>query len=369
MLEDETEKAKQLVRTDAYQMSVSEIVNMYRDEELIINPNFQRLYRWEIGQKSNLIESFLLGIPIPSIFVFEKENAKWELIDGLQRTSTILEFMGYLKDPDSGELLPPIALVATKYLPSLDRVVWEKSNRIDLPVKHQVEIGSTYQLAIRRSRLSVEILKRPSSNETKFELFQRLNAGGTQANAQELRNVIIIMVNEEYFKFIKDCSLNNNFLNVLSPSEDQLEKQRDTEYVSRFLVHTFVDYNSRLDVEEFIDTNIVDLAIEGKTKEAKSSFDKTFKFLDDAFGGNALRRFKDGTPTGRVLLAAYECIAVGISRNLNNIESKGDPLEFVKERIESFWKEDEIEQFFVAGLRGTARIQRTVPYGANWFSV
>ena len=77
------------------------------------------MFRWEIGQKSKLIESILLGIPIPSIFVFERQDAKWELIDGLQRISTILEFMGQLKHPVTNYLEPPTALVATYYLPSL----------------------------------------------------------------------------------------------------------------------------------------------------------------------------------------------------------------------------------------------------------
>ena len=90
MLDKEIEVATRLVKTDAYQMSVGEFVNMYKDGELIINPDFQRLFRWEIGQKSKLIESILLGIPLPSIFVFEKDDAKWELIDGLQRISTLL---------------------------------------------------------------------------------------------------------------------------------------------------------------------------------------------------------------------------------------------------------------------------------------
>jgi uncharacterized protein with ParB-like and HNH nuclease domain len=92
MLKDEIDNAQRRVRTDAYQMSIGEVINMYRDGELIINPDFQRLFRWEIGQKSRLIESLLLGIPIPSIFVFETEESKWELIDGLQRISTLLEF-------------------------------------------------------------------------------------------------------------------------------------------------------------------------------------------------------------------------------------------------------------------------------------
>lgn len=73
------------MRTDAYQMSIGEIVNMYSEKEITIDPEFQRLFRWDIGQKSKLIESLLLGIPLPSIFVFENEEGGWELIDGLQR--------------------------------------------------------------------------------------------------------------------------------------------------------------------------------------------------------------------------------------------------------------------------------------------
>jgi hypothetical protein len=102
MLSAEIEKAQRLVRTDAYQMSFGEIVNMYDNREIIIDPEFQRLFRWDIGQKSKFVESLLLGIPVPSIFVFEKEDGSWELIDGLQRISTILEFMGRLRSPDGG---------------------------------------------------------------------------------------------------------------------------------------------------------------------------------------------------------------------------------------------------------------------------
>src|ERR1700740_3690832 len=116
MLEKEIDDAQRLVKTDAYQMSIGEVINMYRDGELVINPDFQRLFRWEIGQKSKLIESLLLGIPLPSIFVFEKEDSKWELIDGLQRISTLLEFMGELKDPSTDQPQPPTPRVATKYL-------------------------------------------------------------------------------------------------------------------------------------------------------------------------------------------------------------------------------------------------------------
>ena len=68
MLSQEIENAQRSVGTDAYQMSVGEIVSMYDNREIVIDPEFQRLFRWDIGQKSKLIESLLLGIPLPPIF-------------------------------------------------------------------------------------------------------------------------------------------------------------------------------------------------------------------------------------------------------------------------------------------------------------
>lgn len=370
MLKDEIENAQRLVRTDAYQLSVGEVVNMYRNGEFIINPDFQRLFRWEIGQKSKLIESLMLGIPIPSIFVFEKDDSTWELVDGLQRISTLLEFMGELRDPTTHALRPPVALVATKYLPSLNNVVWEKSDQvIDVSIEDQQEFTGPQQLSIKRSRLSVEILKRPSDNETKYDLFQRLNAGGTAANPQELRNCIIIMVNDNYAKFMRSLSESGDFLAVLSASEDQIEKQRHMEYVSRFLVHTYITYGGKLDVEEFIDEGIVQLAAQNETQQAGATFNTTFSLLNQALGANALRRIKNNQPLGRVGLAAFECIAIGVAKNIVYVQSKQNPVEHVRQRVHEFWNTPNIDNFFASGLRGTVRIQRTVPFGEEWFSV
>ena len=368
MLKDEIEAAQRLVKTDAYQLSIGEVINMYKEKEFVINPDFQRLFRWEIGQKSKLIESLLLGIPLPSIFVFEKEDATWELIDGLQRISTLLEFMGELRDP-AGQLRPPTALVATKYLPSLDKAVWEKSENIpDVPVDEQTPLTGPQQLALKRSRLSVEILKRPSENATKYDLFQRLNAGGIAANAQELRNCIIIMVSSQYAAFMRGLAESEPFLNVLSASEDQIEKQRHMEYVSRFLVHTYVPYDGKLDVEEFIDEGIVRLAGANETQQAGAAFNATFALLNQAHGNNSLRRFQNGIPSGRVGLAAFEAIAVGVAKNIIQIQGKANPTEYVRQRILDLWQSPAVQNFYTAGLRGTIRIQRTVPFGAEWFA-
>ncbi|WP_424136320.1 DUF262 domain-containing protein [Roseomonas chloroacetimidivorans] len=367
MLKQEVESAQRAVRTDAYQMSIGEVVSMYREGDLVINPNFQRLFSWNDSQKSKLIESLLLGIPIPSIFVFETEDARWELIDGLQRISTVLEFMGILKDTKAGTEYPPSVLEATKYLPSLHNVVWEKSDRVtDVPLEEQVELDKSYQLTIRRARIGVEILKRPSDNNTKYDLFQRLNAGGTQANAQELRNCIVIMVNEAYFNFMQNLAEIDDFRTVVAATEDQIERQRHMEYAARFLVHNYVEYDGRLDVEEYIDNGILKLAVANEQVEARYRFSETFKLLRGVFGGNALRRITAGTHSGRVTLVAFESIAVGIGKNINEILALPDPQEFVRGKVSDFWREPVAN--LSQGMRGTTRIQKTITFGNEWFN-
>jgi hypothetical protein len=117
-LADEIQARSTEIHTDAYSMSFGELMNLYQSGELDIHPEFQRFFRWTIEQKSRLIESILLGIPLPSIFVAQRRDGVWDVIDGLQRLSTVFQFAGILKDED-GAQVSPLQLTATKYLPSL----------------------------------------------------------------------------------------------------------------------------------------------------------------------------------------------------------------------------------------------------------
>ena len=101
-------------------MSLGELSNLYVEGDLDIHPEFQRFFRWSEEQRSRLIESLLLGIPIPSIFVYQRRSdAVWDVIDGLQRLSTVFELMCLLKDEDD-QHIEPGRLKATRYLPSLE---------------------------------------------------------------------------------------------------------------------------------------------------------------------------------------------------------------------------------------------------------
>jgi len=342
------------------------VVNMYDNEEIVINPEFQRLFRWSISQKSKFIESLLLGIPVPSIFVFERNDASWELIDGLQRLSTILEFMGKLRIIDG--IKPPSILDATTYLPSLYNTVWEESDAIiGVPLQDQRPLAKDMQLAIRRSRIGVEILKRPSDNKTKFDLFQRLNAGGTQTNAQEVRSCIMVMTNPDGYRQVKRAAELNSFIDVLTISEDQKKKQRHIEYAVRFLVHYGIPYDGKLDIEEFMDAGIVKLLGSGELANSVEAMTATFSLLNACLGSDSLKRWDGEKHVGKVGLVGLEGISVGIAKNLSSIMSRSDANSYLQDRIKNFWLQEEVDKFTLPGLRGTTRIQRTIPFGETWF--
>ncbi len=116
-LDLEVSTARKKIFRDGYDMSFGELASMYERGELVIAPEYQRLFRWDDTKKTRFIESLLLNIPIPPIFVFSDKAGRWELVDGLQRVSTVLEFMGLLKDAD-GKLLPRSSCDGTSLLPA-----------------------------------------------------------------------------------------------------------------------------------------------------------------------------------------------------------------------------------------------------------
>ncbi len=211
-------------------MSVGEILNLYKESELDIHPEFQRVFRWSDGQKSRLIESLLLGIPLPPIYVASNESGVWEVIDGVQRLSTIFEFMGELRGPvsensDELSLKKPITLEGTKHLPALDGVKYENMDPI-------------LKLEFKRTRLDVKILAREEggSQSGKFDLFERLNTYGAVLSPQELRNCILVSLNSHMYRELKKLAEDEHFLACTLLSEAQLLEKYDMDLTLRFLV-------------------------------------------------------------------------------------------------------------------------------------
>jgi hypothetical protein len=404
MLKDEIDEAKRSVNTDTVQITIGEIANMYASNELNIIPDFQRLFRWTPERKSNFVESILIGIPIPPAFVYENENGTWELIDGLQRISTVLEFMGLLRDPETGQKRRS-RLIKTKYLASLDGVVWETSGDPimeevferpdeDFEAPEVLQGGETaamqetaeseiteihtderaldkaLQLFFRRHRIDFQILKHPSDPKTKFDLFQRLNRGGAYANEQEVRTCSMVLANPVFTAKLRTFSKNEDFQRIFQVTEAQRQNQKDLEYAVRIVAHTYEEFERGRDVQEFLDQAIIKIMGEHDADEVLATVGWPISTLRRLFGDNALNPPKDKrlNVANRFSLRALEGIVVGLARHKREIQMKDDPDGFVRERVSSFWSQPEILTMAAPGLRGTVRLQRSVAFGAKWFA-
>jgi uncharacterized protein with ParB-like and HNH nuclease domain len=180
-LQSEIDLHRKEIRCDRYSMSIGEWISLYEQREIEIYPGFQKALRWSEPQKIKLIESILLGIPIPPICVYQLKSGIWEVVDGLQRLSTIYQFVGILRDAD-GSLIPPFTLQKTEHLPSLAGKIWKDKEHPEGSIQ-----GFTPEerLLIKKAKIDVNIVLEGSNKQFKYDLFQRLNTRRIYPNFQE----------------------------------------------------------------------------------------------------------------------------------------------------------------------------------------
>lgn len=366
-LDKEILKARKEIVADGYEMSFGEVMNLYRDAELIISPSFQRLFRWDTARKSRFIESLLLGIPIPPIFVFQNPEGEWELIDGLQRISTVFEFAGLLRLPD-GKLAKPSVLEGTKFLPSLEGMYWELKGQ-----QKGAEIGKAQQIQIKRARLRVEILKPESEPTAKYELFQRLNTGGVGLSEQEVRNCVAVMLNKSFYDWMIEVSIYPAFVTTTDQTPEAIKKQSAIELVLRLVAFRHVKYDHSLDVHPYLDDALINLATGqianfSMNKEEKV-LKRTFDLLNAVFGSKAFKRWDGYDFKGKFLMSLFEVIATGVSWNIDAIEKMPDneKRDFLQEKARELWTHTDFIRNSGAGIRGTTRLSKLLPMAAAWF--
>ena len=356
-LEQEIDAARRRVVSDGYDMSVGELISLYKEDELIINPTYQRYFRWDDSQKTRFIESLLLAIPTPPIFVSQQPDGTWELIDGLQRLSTVLEFVGVLKD-NGGRVRDPSSLGGTNLVPSLAGVTWES-------------LLGAHRLDIKRSRMRVEILKKESDQEAKFELFQRLNTGGSHLSGQEVRNCVLVMVNQDFHDWLKELIEDPSFKDTVVISELKRQEQWDMEIALRYIAYRHHPYSSGLDVNEYLDQAALKLAremtSEDKNQEEKH-FHSSFKLLAAALDGDAFKKWNGQEHVGGFLISGFDAIAHGVANNLETILDRTDATSWVQNKVRSIWQEPEFQQYSGQGVRGTTRLKHLLPFGVGYFS-
>jgi uncharacterized protein with ParB-like and HNH nuclease domain len=319
-LELEISENSKKVHAAEMKMSIGEITNLYRDNEIIIRPEFQRLFRWGIAQKSRFIESILIGIPIPPIFVQQKENGVWEIIDGLQRISTILQFVGLLED-EHKNIINAEPLIKTKFLSSLEGIYFKHFESISESKDNC--FSKEIQLIFKRVPLGVEIIKRESDSTTKYELFDRLNSGGSSLTEQEIRNAIFLTEKPFAIKLIDKLSKENNFRNTTTLSDKDTNGAYDKELILRFFAYVqipdkFKEYGGS--VKEFLDGYLNDHIKEDELNILENEFNDFFNFIHDNFEENSFRTRKNDKYIKGFKISKYEALVIGLKDQFDKLD-------------------------------------------------
>ena len=363
-LQEEIDLKAKEIHTENLSMSIGEIISLYTEEDLDIHPEFQRFYRWNVPQKSKLIESILLNIPIPSIFVAQRTDGVWDVVDGLQRLSTIFEFLGILKN-EKNEKIKSLKLTETNLLPSLKDKYWENED-------DEISFNDAQRRYFKRSRLNFVIIQKESDTSSKYELFQRLNTGGSSLTPQEVRNCLLIMNDETYFEKLKSLSEFPAFLNTVNITEKNIDEQYEKELVTRFLVLRKANANelsSINDLSNYLDQNIIDFfneTTEEEWQKIKLDFERTFTLLEDCLGDNVFKRYniENDKFYGGFIVSAYEMIAINISKNIDYWEINKVQ---VVDRIKECWRLISSREISWKGYSASGRLPKTLKIGEEIF--
>lgn len=168
---------------------------------------------------------------------------------------------------------------------------------------------------------------------------------------------------------MREIAQDPKFLKIIQPSERASETQSGLDFLTRYLVFVFVPYDKSWDIEEYLNNGIVELSEDPQETidHVLRDFEDTLAIIDEVGEPDILKRYRDGKFTGKVEQAAFETIFLGVSFNLSALQKKPDRAEFILRQAKSLWQRQDVQNFTKAGLRGTDRIQKTLPFGRDWF--
>ena len=188
-VEDEVESttSSRKLYIDKVDKSTSDLIRMIKEGELILQPDYQRKFVWNQKTMSQFIESLLLSIPIPTIFLSENDDDTLEVIDGQQRLTTVFTFFKSILNEDDlknvkkeNEYLNYMAPLELSGLSTLS----------DFNKKTFAELDDRIQRKFKNVSLPIVIIQKDSSEDIKYDIFSRINQGSIKLNGQELLNVM-----------------------------------------------------------------------------------------------------------------------------------------------------------------------------------
>ena len=285
-----------------------------RGEVLNLRPAYQRRLRWTVPQKSKLIESLLLNIPVPPIFLYESNEARYEVMDGQQRLNSVREFI-------AGDF-------ALSGLPILEPLNGLRYSRCPPRMRRVLDRASLSAIVLLLESETVESSSRILTlTDMRRFIFDRLNTGGTKLNPQEIRNALNPGVFNETLLEITRLPLFTTVFEIppyteTDPNEyyENPDRQKNNLYASmgdcQLVLRYFAlrdDANIRGSMKSMLDRAMEVQITEAEGEVWKQDYQERFQFLYNLFEGHPFRLPPDERGRERLSAAVYDASMVAIN--------------------------------------------------------
>lgn len=284
-----------------------------KGEVLNLRPEYQRRLRWSTAQKSKLIESLLLNIPVPPIFLYESDAARYEVMDGQQRLNTVKEFL-------AGDF----ALTSLTVLKPLNGI---RYSRCPPRIKRALDRASLSAIVLLLESDAESAQNRLTMTDMRRFIFDRLNTGGTKLNPQEIRNAlnpghlnqaIIDLTRHDLFTKIFDippyteADPNDYYEDPVRQKNSLYSSMADCQLVLRYFALRD-DENIRGSMKAMLDRAMEVNVKEDEVEALKREYIERLSFLYNLFEGKPFMLPPDEKGRERISAAIYDASMVAIN--------------------------------------------------------
>jgi hypothetical protein len=315
------EKKQRELVTSVVDYNLSTLAGLIKTKDIDLSPTYQRRFRWDNARQSRLIESFLMNVPVPPVFLNEDKYGQYSVIDGKQRLTAIYEFL-------RGRLVLS------------DLEIFSDINGLNFD-----QLPSRLQTVIRtRPTIRSVIILRQSDEDVKFEVFKRLNTGGAHLNAQEIRNSTHP---GELNDMILELSVNKKFHKLLGIKNREksaiYQEMRDAELVLRFfaLRETWNDLSGgiRRVLDMYMSNN--QAMPSNQVEQLKQDFLKTLDVVEMCFSEHAFQRWSPKSGKWRQVVLASLFDAEMIACQDLSIEAVAQKKEKILEGLKELFSNED----------------------------
>lgn len=274
------------IRINRAQFPLFQLKRMVDNKQLQLDPGFQRNNVWETKQKYELIESILMGIPLPVIYLFEDKNAKKQMVDGRQRITSIVDYMNN-----------NFALQDLKILPAFNG-------------KKFKDLDAAYQNKIEEYQLHAYVIEPPTPEQVKYDIFDRVNRGGTPLNTQEMRNALYYGKSTEMLKALAKLE---SFKKATDKKIDDTKMRAQyaiLRLIGFYLYRTTKNFEYKSNINDFLAPvmQYLNQASEQELNEINHKFDRAMETIYKLLGKDAFRLPISNEKRRPISLALFESL-------------------------------------------------------------